>query len=354
MKDEYLSFERCLGRLEHSFLRKVQGLQVAQVDFQHPSLRDMLLNLLQDNPEVRLNYILFASPKGISDIIQGIPYYGRDPTDEIHNLVVQNNKELNALQQRLENIVTETMLSEDHLILINSAEALLPREKEKTIKPAELDLKSFQKTPCGNVLNTIIHSFADENICKNNKTRKLYSWIKILNKYYKLVRYVTPIPHPVYLHNLICQIKRTDIINAIQLFHLLATYEPIFFKQVFSKELADQWNKEIVLRLEDCQNIGDDIDGISTENREDYDEKYAEFDDWMWEAEELLKNSMLFYDFSKIEKSDALTALENLVDNITPPFEPEDQEDEEEERIDYEIDNPSENYWTIERLFEDL
>lgn len=353
MKDEYLSFERCLSRLEHSFLRKAQGFWGAHVDFQHPSLRDMLLKLLQDDPKVRLNYILSASPHGLSDIIQGIPYYGREPTEEIHNLVVRNKKELKALQQRLENIVTEIMPSEDHLILINSAEALLPREKEKTIISSELDLESFQKTPCGKILNTIIHSFANENICRNNKTRKLNEWVKIFIKFYRLVQYVIPIPHLAYLQNLVSQIIKADIIDAIQLFHLMATYEPIFFKQVFSKELADRWKEEIVSRLEDSRNFGDDIDGISTKNREEYDEKYAEFDDWKSEAEELLENAFLFYEFSKIEEPAALENLDNLVNNITEPLEPEDEEDEEE-RIDYETDIPSENYWTIERLFEDL
>ncbi|MCK4233767.1 hypothetical protein KAX75_05025 [candidate division WOR-3 bacterium] len=353
MKDEYLSFEQCLSRLEHSFLRKAQGFWGAHVDFQHPSLRDMLLKLLQDNPIARLNYISMASSHGLSDIIQGIPYYAQRATHEVHNLIVRNKRELEALKQRLENIISATMPSEDHLLIINSAESLLPRKKGGIIELADLDLKSFQKSHSGKVLKTIINSFANEDIYKNNKTRQLGSWVKILNKFYKLVQYVVPIPHLAYLRNLVSRIKKEDITDSIQLFDLLSTYEPIFFNQVFSKELADQWGEEIASRLEDCRNSGNDIDGIVSSSREEYDEKYAEFDDWRSEAEELLENAFLFYEFSEIEGPAALENLDNLVNNIAEPLEPEDEEDEEE-GIDYEPDIPLENYWTIERLFEDL
>lgn len=68
-----LEFNDCVNRLEHSFIRVVTSyFGDSFVDFQHPSLRDMLLSQLRNNEVARRRYIELASPIGLSNLIKGV------------------------------------------------------------------------------------------------------------------------------------------------------------------------------------------------------------------------------------------------------------------------------------------
>jgi hypothetical protein len=71
-RDRCLPFRPVLARLEHSFLqvsRTFAGMVTA--DFRHPSLRDMLLEELRDDPKARSRYISLTTPVGIAALIRG-------------------------------------------------------------------------------------------------------------------------------------------------------------------------------------------------------------------------------------------------------------------------------------------
>ncbi len=71
-RDRHLPFRQVLARLEHSFLqvsRTFAGTPTA--DFRHPSLRDMLLEELREDPKARARYISLTTPVGIAALIRG-------------------------------------------------------------------------------------------------------------------------------------------------------------------------------------------------------------------------------------------------------------------------------------------
>jgi len=68
-----LPFPNAITRLKHSFItltRTFQGLE--RVNFKHPSLRDLLLGELRNDPSARRRYIELTSPIGLAKLIQGL------------------------------------------------------------------------------------------------------------------------------------------------------------------------------------------------------------------------------------------------------------------------------------------
>ena len=68
-----LPFKEVVSRLRHSFLqlsRSYSRLETA--DFRHPSLRDMLLEELRDDPGARKRYIELTSAKGLAAMVRGL------------------------------------------------------------------------------------------------------------------------------------------------------------------------------------------------------------------------------------------------------------------------------------------
>jgi len=358
MRDEYLPFEQCLDRLKHSFLRvTTHEFWGSYIDFQHPSLRDMLLILLQNEPTVRRQYILLASPQGLYDIIQGIPFFGLSPTDDVHTLIIRDEEELDLLCGRIRNVITDTIPANDQSQLLNSAVTLLPRKNKKIINAADVDLGRFLKSPSGKVIDALLQALANENTYRNNLTYKLSNWMDILEKFYQLAPYIVPVPHLSYITSLALQMRETDILDGLRFIYLLSVNEPIVFKQVFSQKLAQQWNKSLITKLDEYSGEGEYLDNISTGDKYDYEEKYSAYVNWKEKAEDLLELATIFYSFSQIQQPDEFSAFEDLLENISPPQQPEEEEEEEEEEdttYKYKTDKSDKEYWTIERLFEDL
>jgi hypothetical protein len=73
MQNSGLKFKDALARLSHSFLHlsKSYGGE-EEVDFQHPSLRDMLLSQLREDEWSRRKYIELTSATGLASLIRGL------------------------------------------------------------------------------------------------------------------------------------------------------------------------------------------------------------------------------------------------------------------------------------------
>lgn len=348
----YLPFRRCLRRLEHSFLRIDRAYTSSHISFQHPSLRDMLLTILQNNPKVRHQYIIHASPDGLSSLIRGIPLFGQIPEDEAHMPILGSEDELNMLCKRIEIVVTETIPHSKMEKILSSADVLIPRKGFRKIGPAELDLVKFSKTPPGRVLEATLNAIAEQETYNNNATYSLLSWASILQKFYSLVPYVLPIPRPTYLRLLVDRIENADTYHAISLAGCLSAHEPLIFKQVFSHELDRKWNDFIISRLRECCKQSEDIEDISYmhyDSYEDYEIGLSAYDEWHDEADELLQLADTFYSFSGLQEANEFSDLQELFDTLESPSEPLEVPYE-----DYEAHHVCKDYWTIERLFEDL
>lgn len=366
MKNEYLQFDKCLQRLEHSFLKVYRGFHVGLIRFQHPSLRDMLFTMLQNEPQVRLQYISNASPDGLSGLIEGIVLSEGILNYEAHTLVIRSENEIKLLCKRTRIVVTETIPPSVMIKILNSADVLIPRMRGKKIAPGDLDLIEFSKTSQGKVLREILNSIAKQNTYDNNATYSFLAWIIILLKFYELTPYIVTIPHPEYISLLLARFKNANISDSIHFMELLFRYEPLIFVQMFNKKLEKQWHKSIVTKLYDYYDRGNEVDWSFFD---DYESAQAEYDDWHTEVDELIDLAHTFYSFSSMKKPGELFKLEKLKNEALNPPEPDVDDEEKWWEEDREMGKEEERrgveerfyahrgdviYWSVDRLFEDL
>jgi len=72
-----LSFSDAVTRLKHTFVTVTYTYHgIEKIDFKHPSLRDLLLSQLRDDPVARMKYIELTSTVGLAKLVQGLASKG--------------------------------------------------------------------------------------------------------------------------------------------------------------------------------------------------------------------------------------------------------------------------------------
>lgn len=347
MRNGYLTFEKCIQRLEHSFLRVKHAYFEKKVDFQHPSLRDMLLNILQNEPQVKRQYILNASPSALSSIIRGVSLYNQTSGKESHVLILNNKNELSLLLGRINAVINDTIRHLGLQEILSSAEALIPQKNEKNIAPADFDLVKFSRTAQGKVVKTVLTSFGKQDTCNNNTQYPFSVWTNLLHKFYQLTPYIVPIPRVEYIDILMGRFKKANISEKIKFVSLLSLHEPLKFKQIFSSKLEKLCNKYIREELQECiKECELESWDVYTEN----DQIISEYDAWLYLSEQMLIFADEFYSSTHLEPQKEISELRSLIELTPSPFMPD---EEDIQSLDYDYYKGHE-YWTIERVFEDL
>jgi len=357
MKDEYLPFKRCLDRLEHNFLKITYGYYGdSDIDFQHPSLRDMLLAFLQNEPKVRMKYISLASSQGLADVIRGIPLYGSTATPKTHCLILQNKTEVDLLCKRIQQIMSASSRSRDKTILLNSVATLIPSPWKKKKLVSETQIKKFHASSAKKVVDAVVSPIAENKIYDNNHSYSLHQWLLILYIFYDLAPFISPTTSPPYLSKLVLNIDENDIFNGLKLIELLLENDPIVVKQILTQELSQYWIDYLGTKLEECLSEGEEFEQIPSSDQSDYNDKQSQYDGWRYDAEQYIKLTKYFYDLIYIEVPDELEALEDFILNSEGPLRPDEVEDDDDvdDHDNYYSDTSTKEYWTIERLFEDL
>lgn len=170
-------------------------------------------------------------------------------------------------------------------------------------------------------------------------------WIQILNRFYKICVYIKPIPRLEYLSELLNQFQHINSKNKAYFLGMLYENERLYFKQLFTKELDEDFFLEIKEQLEVALSEGyqyEDEDFFKSPS------ELSEYENWESDTDALIEISKLFFKFSSKEIPEDLEALEYLKLSIDAPdygFYDEDPLEEES----YEVE-----YWTIKQIFEDL
>jgi hypothetical protein len=180
-----LSFEESVSRLKHSFLRATISYDGEElIAVQHPSLRDMLLLDLRDDPTARRRYLMLASPFGLAGVIGGIALTidgSSDNRDLEHAVVPKTEEEFEIFLKRLREFSQGVLRLRDWEELLSAAERLIPRKQDppepisgeeilgaslaelasgfmrpKRIESSELDLAAFQQTWPGRIIGALL------------------------------------------------------------------------------------------------------------------------------------------------------------------------------------------------------
>ncbi len=346
MREDLHGFSRTIDKLNHSFIKEVEDYSGISIDFQHPSIRDLLLNYLNEEPIARKQYISKLSIRGITSIIEGITAEEKRIEDTPHNLRIKTEDEFGLLCERIESIMNDTVEYSDFIKLIFSSRGLLPREEIRILEPSEIDLKDFMKTNKGRLIAIFTNVMSKKSFYESKPSYTISGWIQILKQFYKICTYVKPIPRLEYLSELLNQFQHIDWDNKVYFLGILYENEILYFKQLFTKEIDENIFMEIEEQLKEKLSEGDQYQD------EDYFESpddIEEYDNWEYDTDDLINISKIFFNFSSKEIPEELRELENLKASIEAP-EIGDFYDKDFYREElYEAE-----YWTIEKIFEDL
>jgi antitoxin component HigA of HigAB toxin-antitoxin module len=127
--------------------------------------------------------------------------------------------------------------------------------------------------------------------------------------------------------------------HSIALVSLIGRYEPMIMRQKASRKNTDAWRQILERRLNHLTEIGSQFKR---------GEEPQDFDEWHSDVKAYLATAEEFSSWRQIEEIEGMSVLRHLYDSVTAP---ERSESDEEE---YFPSSSQENYWTIDRIFEDL
>lgn len=275
----FLAFEECVTRLDHSFLHRTRSYSGNDcLDFQHPSIRDMLLSHLTDDEVARRKYLELASPTGLAAVIQGLTTSQYQHTPARHHLEVRTEEELRVVLERVAGLSATVVDFADWHRLLLAADLLIPRSRERRrIAPGEMDLKAFGDTSQGAVLRAVIDTFASMPTFEHNRQYQLGQWTALLRIYYRLAPYLVPLPRPDYLWHLPQCLDSAPAEEAALFANLIAQVEPLLVAQHSSEELLNSWDSWIRAEVQRLIEIGHEF----PEDWADYYGEGVDYPEWI-------------------------------------------------------------------------
>ena len=282
-----LNFDDCVRRLEHSFLRVLASFPSHEyLDFQHPSLRDMLLSQLRTDEVARRRYIQIASPLGLSQLIKGVAVSLSGQKEDDHVLTLKSEEEISILIQRLTEVSSSTLIPGDWYAILAAADLLLPRISSPTRKPTKTgsgilpqgssqtitaptrhllprsasknkippsevdDLPRFKDSCQGKIIETILKAFGSSATFERNQRYHLAEWTRLLEKYYELAVYIVPCPRLEFLPTLLKIAKDAEPKDGIAFATLVQRFDPLIIAQTLPIQILASWDTYIKDELE--------------------------------------------------------------------------------------------------------
>jgi len=274
-----LKFDTCINRLEHSFVR-VASDHAGQkfLDFQHPSIRDMLLSHVTDDEVARRKYLELASPAGLAAVIQGLAPPPFEQAGDHHHLLVRTEEEVQILRDRLSDLSGAVLRFDEWDRLLLAADLLIPRTASKMrLAPAEIDLKAFGNTSQGEVVAAVVRAFASVSTFQHHRSYDLGGWTVLLRDFYSLAPYLVPPPRPDYLPSLVEGLDSAATEDAIRFATLVGQLEPLLISQYVSKDLLDSWDTWIRFEVERLIELGNEF----PEDWAEYDDEDVDYLEWI-------------------------------------------------------------------------
>jgi hypothetical protein len=304
-----LDFDDCVNRLEHSFVTVIPLYSKhSYIDFQHPSLRDMLLSQLRNNEVARRRYVQLASPLGLSQLIKGVAVsLGREGEDN-HVLSLKSEGEVSVLIQRLAEVSSGILPPNDWHAILSATDLLLPRKsseigrinktasivrpqgslqtiptttthlprhtssKEKIPPSGVKDLSHFRESRQGKIVVAVLSAFGSSATFERNQRYDLVEWTTLLEKYYELAIYIVPCPHIEFLPRLLEVAAGAEPEDGIAFATLVQRFAPVIVTQTLSEKLLASWDTYIRGKLESLIRTGQDFPTREEPDNYDYGE----------------------------------------------------------------------------------
>jgi hypothetical protein len=204
--------------------------------------------------------------------------------------------------------------------------------------PSEIDLNDFTNGRKGRILGSILIGFAGRQTFENGQRINLDEWTRLLIRFYELSMYLQPPIVPEFTMYLFDKLDPQSI-SSIKLLNVIAEWEPLLSRQKVSQKSIEQWSRVLKDNVTKLIDIGTEFE--AGDEPQDYDE-------WHSEVRAVLDATAEFRRWAHIGNLEGFSRLSDLYETVEQPGREENDDGE-----DY-APGDGDNYWTIERLFEDL
>ena len=268
---------------------------------------------------------------------------------EEHYVLPKGTDESKLVEERIRGLSNAVLTAEEWLSLLAAAETLLPHNGRRRVRASDLDLDSLGRKPRMRLFRAVLDAVGAADTYNASRRYVLRDWLAIVRTFSTLSLYVVPPPSLGYAVNL-CKsaMDSKETMTSISIISVLSEIDIRVVRQLVSGEKLDEWSVSLGERLSEQRREGEDI-----QSRDDDVDPYPpdDYDDWLAASERVISIADDFYRWSGRKELDDLGNLKDLIENVDRPSEPE--EDEHNESRYVRATSPA-NYWTLERMFEDL
>ncbi len=314
----------------------------------------MLITRLREDPTARKRYVKFANADGLADLLEGIQ--GREATSHRagmtsegseHAIVLHEAEELGLLHGRIEALGRQPLQPGTWRRLLYSARSLLPKDESLRVPmPGSVDLVRLMASPQGQLLRATLVAFST-SIHASGASWLFSSAPAVLDLFYSLASYTSPVVRPPYPSQAELQqrLAASAPLEALLVVATLQQWDGVVADQFVHGQLLSNLDQRALQEIRDLLDEGQVLmDARREMDYSSYDDAYAT---WTSRAEDFLSQRDKLASAASLGLTDALTELDSMYGRIEPPGDPD-------------VPDPSDwtdtdsDYWTIERIFEDL
>ncbi len=265
-----------------------------------------------------------------------------------HSLFPASERERDTLLNRISALRGHVMSAGEWRSMFSAARQLIPRKRKLAIDPSQLDLGSYAVSFEGKILSATLTAFSSIDTFNSNKRYELREWISLARDFYGLVLYLRPIPTLEFGAQILIAAKAESDDTFVSALSVVGRNEPMLARQIASRSDIERWHQTLVERLTESFSTGEDYEGLASEGevrQDDYDSWFAQAEDTVGLVEE-------FFTAFNYPLPTEVARVKSLMEDIDRPPDPDSRDYEPSERS--ASGRPDPDFWSIDRLFEDL
>jgi hypothetical protein len=323
-------FERCVQKLRNSFIKEVAYFDgMTRIQFQHPSVRDMVLRRVHSDSKSKLQYIKLASLSSVTSIVNNLLENPNNP-NLLHEVVVDTEAAKIELLDRIRQIGNGIVESSRWSALLLNINALNKQFEKSNIN--EQQIRNAKE-----VINEIISTTCSNDFFNAQQTWLPSQWNVVVEGLVQILKSNVTISEGPQFWSSLCKIFSTkaDFLDGIKFASIARQWVPGIVHRELNESII-RWYKEAKVDAIDC---------LQEAPSEEEQCPEPVFDEWWqrskptYEVLKLLKEIDETYDNGLIdqidEKHESIDIIEVKEDNYEPP---------EEDYYD----------WTISKLLDDI
>jgi hypothetical protein len=265
-----------------------------------------------------------------------------------HSLYPQSEVEAKVLLERIHKLRGHVMSVGEWRSMISAVRQLIPRKQKLVIDPSELNLASFSATFAGRIVSAMLIAFSSRETFSSNKRYSVQSWMSLGRDFYSLALYLSPPPTLEFAGQILVAAREANDDTFMSALAIIGRNEPMLVRQVASKVDLDRWQQALVKRMGESCSTGEEYEGLAGEGELAQDD----YDSWFAEAEEVVDLSREFLPAFNYPLPAEFARLKDLMETVERPPDRDSRDYDSDDRM--RSSNIEAEYWTIDRMFEDL